>query len=174
MNSPQIFAIKWLPVKGYEGIYEVSELGEIRKTSGVLLKQWLSDQGYAMVRVSGPRAVLRVHRVVAESFVKNPLSLPFVNHLDCERSHNAATNLEWCTQKENLAHSQKLGRMQRSYWTGRRSPNSKLSYESAENIRTEYATGNFSMSDLATLYETNKRTIGRIISGEYYAQPTMA
>ena len=52
---------KWQPIETHEGRYEVSICGEVRKVSGKLLKQWLSDQGYSLVRLSSPRLVARVH-----------------------------------------------------------------------------------------------------------------
>lgn len=158
----------WLPVIGYEGIYEVSEVGEVRTTKGRVLKQFLNDQGYSLIRVSGPRKILRVHRIVAEAFLPNPDNLPFVNHIDCVRNNNCVKNLEWCTQWQNLNHSHVLGRMQRNYWVGRRSPSANLSDEVVASIRGEYASGGISWAALAKKYGTNKRTVGRIVSGESY------
>lgn len=158
----------WMPVLGYEGQYEVSDIGEVRSVNGRVLKQVLNDQGYALVRVSGPRKILRVHRMVAEAFIPNPNNLPFVNHIDCVRDNNCAANLEWCTQWQNLHHSHVLGRMQRDYWSGRRSPNATLANSTVEQIRTEYAKGGISWAALAKKYGTNKRTVGRIVSGESY------
>lgn len=160
--------MKWMPVNGYESQYEVSEDGQVRKTLGRDLKQYLNDQGYALIRVSGPRRVLRVHRVVAEAFLPNPDGLPFVNHIDCVRDNNSVNNLEWCTQWENLNHSQRLGRMQRNYWIGRRSPNATIPADVVTKIRDDYALGGVSWATLAERYGTNKRTVGRIVSGESY------
>lgn len=111
---------------------------------------------------------MRVHRVVAEAFIPNPDGFPFVNHIDCVRNNNTIANLEWCTQWQNIRHSQALGRMQRDYWTGRRSPNAALSEEDAAKIRAEYSAGGISWAFLAKKYKTNKRTVGRIVSGESY------
>lgn len=160
--------MNWRPVAEYEGRYEVSDCGQVRTVGGRILKQYRNDQGYALIRVSSPRKELRVHRVVAKAFVPNPENLPFVNHIDCVRDHNDASNLEWCTQWQNLNHSQKLGRMQRNYWAGRRSPNAGLASEVVEKIRSEYAAGDVSWATLAKRYGTNRRTVGRIVSGESY------
>lgn len=160
--------MKWAPVVGYESRYQVSDMGQVRSTSGRLLKQFKNDQGYALVRVSGPRKVLRVHRVVADAFIPNPECLPFVNHIDCTRDNNEVSNLEWCTQWQNLNHSQLLGRMQRDYWIGRRSPSASLSDETVLKIRDEYRRGGVSWASLAKKYQTNKRTVGRIVSGQSY------
>lgn len=160
--------MNWRPVIGYESRYEVSEDGQVRTISGRLLKQFLSDQGYALIRVSGPRKTIRVHRAVAEAFIPNPDGLPFVNHIDCVRDHNSIHNLEWCTQWQNLNHSQALGRMQRDYWFGQRSPSAALTDAVAGEIRDEYRKGGVSWAYLAKRFGTNKRTVGRIVSGESY------
>ncbi len=157
----------WRPVEGYEGRYEVSSAGEVRTVSRTL-EQWANDQGYALVRVSEPRAVLRVHRVVAQAFIPNPDGLPCVNHLDCSPANNSVTNLEWCTQAQNIAHSRALGRYPDDYWKGKRSPNAKLTDETVQSIRAAYATGNYSWQQLAKEYGISKHSIGRIVRGESY------
>ena len=73
--------------------------------------------GYARVymrRVStNQREDVYVHRVIAQLFVDNPENKPFVNHLDCNRSNNKASNLEWVTSKENNDYALKFGNMKR-------------------------------------------------------------
>jgi predicted DNA binding CopG/RHH family protein len=158
----------WRPVVGYEDRYEVSDAGSVRKSSGQEVRQYKNHNGYMLVRLSGPRKEVRVHRVVAAAFISNPRGLPFVNHIDCDRANNKHKNLEWCTQWENLAHSRKLGRMQTDYWSGKRSPNAALSNETVKAIRNEYARGGISWQALAKKYGSNKRTVGRIVCGETY------
>jgi hypothetical protein len=160
--------VRWRPVVGYEDYYEVSDEGCVRSTKGWAMRSWLNKQGYALVRLANPRRIIRVHRIVAEAFICNPNCLPFVNHLDCNRSNNIAVNLEWCTQWQNLDHSQRLGRMQRDYWVGKRSPSAKLTDEQATAIRGEYARGGKSWAAIGTDYGISKRTVGRIIQGESY------
>lgn len=130
----------------------------------------MSDQGYMLARLSNPRKTIRVHRIVAESFLPNPDCLPFVNHKDCVRHNNNVDNLEWCTQWQNLKHSENLGRMQRNYWKGKRSPNAKLTEEQVQEIIKDYALGNQSLEFMGKRFGVSKRTIGRIIHGETYAK----
>lgn len=156
---------EWLPIRFTS--YEVSSFGRVRNGARIL-KTWLSDQGYVLVRLSNPRSVERVHRLVASAFVDNKFGKPFVNHIDCDRANNMANNLEWCTQLENLKHSSNLGRMQRDYWKGKRSPNALLSTAQANEIRRIYAQGEMSWERLGKLFEISKRTIGRIVNGESY------
>lgn len=160
---------EWKQAGGYEGLYEVSSDGQVRRVSGEPVGQWSNDQGYMLVRLSRPRAMLRVHRLVAMAFVANPEGKPDVNHIDCDRSNNHAENLEWCTQKENLKHSQRLGRMPRDHWRGKRSVNAQLSDDTVRQIRLAYSIGGTSWERLADRFGVSKRCVGRLIRRETYA-----
>ena len=159
---------EWQPVKGYEGKYEVSSIGHVRKAGGSEIGQWPNQLGYMLVRLSGPRKMFRVHRLVAEAFLPNPNNLPVVNHLDHDRQNNAASNLEWCDQKRNLSHAAESGRLRRDYWKGKRSPNAKLSDAAALNIRRAYSDKQNSLQSLALEYGMSKRAIERIVNGRSY------
>lgn len=158
----------WQPIDGYEGRYEVSSDGRVRCVEGRELGQWANDAGYLLVRLSRPRCIRRVHRLVARAFLPNPQNLPVVNHKDHVRSHNDVANLEWCTQRENLRHAERAGRMPRDYWVGRRSPNARLTGEQVAQIREIRRTG-ASLQTLARAFGVSKRAIGRVVSGETYA-----
>lgn len=158
----------WRPIETHGGRYEVSRSGEVRRSDGLVLGQWLNSQGYALVRLSKPRTTERVHRLVAKAFVENPADKPFVNHLNNDRADNRADNLEWCTQWENLKHAENQQRMQRDYWVGKRSPTAALSDEQVAAIRAEYLSGGVSWEALGKKYGVSKRSIGRIIRGESY------
>ena len=69
-----------------------------------------NGKGYLILglMIDGKRRVISVHRLVALSYIPNPLSLPEVNHIDGNRSNNNVDNLEWCTHSENIKHSYKL------------------------------------------------------------------
>jgi hypothetical protein len=160
--------MKWKSVVGREGQYEVSDNGDLRKVGGIPVGQWANDQGYKLARFSKPRQTVRVHRVVAEAFIKNPLQRPFINHIDCARGNNVSSNLEWCSQWENLNHSDRLGRMQRNYWKGKRSPNAQVSPETIQKVREEYKKGNISWEALGKRHGISKRSIGRIVREQTY------
>lgn len=107
----------WKPVKGYEGYYEVSNLGRVRSLDrtvidkggrpqvkkGCILKSRPDRQGYIVVALSKNRHYLHkcVHTLVADAFIPNPDNLPQINHKDEVKSNNVFTNLEWCTSKYN-------------------------------------------------------------------------
>lgn len=159
---------EWQPARGWEGKYEVSARGEVRKVSGKMIGQYLSSLGYAIVRLAQPRHQERVHRLVAFAFIENPNNLPMVNHIDSNRLNNDASNLEWCDQKHNLNHARSLGRMPDNYWKGKMSPGAKLSDDEASKIRKLYATGMFTLQELANKFLSNKRTVGKIVNNKSY------
>ena len=132
----------WESVKGYEGLYEVSNLGRVRTlkratTSGVVLKQAVKH-GYMHVCLSkdGKPSTKRVHRLVAEAFIANPMDKPVVNHIDGDKTNNAVSNLEWATNSENELHSFRvLGKKPNRPWKGKpRKFARRLSYADATAI----------------------------------------
>ena len=98
---------QWKPVRveGFEHLYEVSNLGHIRRIGTTHNLQPLHvGSGYLDVILCNnkKRKQIKIHRVVALAFVENPENKPCVNHLDENKHNNAATNLSWCTRKQNI------------------------------------------------------------------------
>lgn len=101
----------WKDIKDYEGLYQVSSYGRVRslgnggthKTSRIL-KSAKNTWGYLRVQLwkNGKGKSCFVHRLVAETFLPNPLNLPQVNHKDENPSNNNVSNLEFCDQKYNI------------------------------------------------------------------------
>lgn len=98
-------------IKGLEGLYSISDTGEVWKMSRCqkqyVIKQQLNYKGYHKVtlRVKGKRYVFRVHRLVAQAFIPNPKKKPQVNHKDGNKDNNCVENLEWVTDEENRIHA---------------------------------------------------------------------
>lgn len=104
----------WRDISGYEGLYQVSNSGNVRsmnynKKPGNIkeLKQKLRNNGYLEVHLSkdGKRKYFLVHRLVAEAFLENPDNKPQVNHIDGDKSNNNVSNLEYATNSENQRHA---------------------------------------------------------------------
>lgn len=115
---------QWKPVKGYEGLYEVSSEGEIKSLEKTrknskgqyiqkekMLAQSLTSTGYKKVELvrNGKKKSLKVHRLVAEAFIPKVEGKPYVNHKDGNQLNNSVDNLEWCTQAENVQHAYDMG-----------------------------------------------------------------
>lgn len=99
---------EWAPIKGYEGVYEVSNLGgvaSVRSGNRKILKP-SKPTGYLQIvlSINNSKRTHRVHRLVAEAFIPNPKSLPEVNHIDEDKLNNCVDNLEWCTRKYNVTY----------------------------------------------------------------------
>lgn len=119
----------WKDIKGYEGSYQVSNLGRVKSLQRTIRcglancnnKRTIPEQilrprrdlkkGYMQVTLSKSSVltVYSVHRLVASAFIPNPHNKPEVNHIDGHPSNNNVENLEWVTKSENAIHAFKLG-----------------------------------------------------------------
>ena len=100
----------WKAIDGYEGLYEVSDQGEVKRLykdgRTKLLKLWKSANYYTVCLSNKcNRKTKAVHRLVANAFLNKPDNATEVNHKDGNKLNNKVENLEWVTQKENLIHS---------------------------------------------------------------------
>ena len=101
----------------YEGIktdYSVSTEGEVRKdtTNYILSQSSQQDYKFVTLLINGQQKRMRVHRMVAMTFIENPDNKPYVNHINGIRYDNNVENLEWVTQSENIQHAVRTGLMQ--------------------------------------------------------------
>jgi hypothetical protein len=114
MQDTEIF----LPIKGHEGIYEISNHGRVKSLSridanGLTRKEKIlsfskSTKGYCILNLRpNKRTIFRtsVHRLVAEAFIENPKNYKEVNHIDGIKTNNYVFNLEWCSRSQNVKHS---------------------------------------------------------------------
>lgn len=122
-----IYIEEWREIHGYEGYYEVSNMGNVRTMNRIIYKSDGSYQTYkskpikisynkrnnmyvVYLSINGKRTCKSVHRLVAKEFCYNddPENKVTVNHIDGDRSNNKAENLEWTTYSENLQHAYDL------------------------------------------------------------------
>lgn len=115
----------WKDIKGYEGCYQISNLGNTKSleryvnTNGnskrlvkeKILKKTIDNTGYYVVSLwkNNKHSRPHVHRLVAETFIINQNNKPYINHIDGDKLNNNINNLEWCTPKENNIHAYQLG-----------------------------------------------------------------
>jgi hypothetical protein len=161
----------WRDVQGYEGLYMVSNLGNVKALPrfhnnngcGYMQKERIMLQGK---RGRYPRVTLRkdgiakdmsVHRLVAMAFIPNPEKKPCVNHIDNNPENNCVDNLEWCTHRENALHAYRVanvchGRKGKHHTQevkeiiskkgkGRIPPNAAFTVEEARDIKTRKQAG---------------------------------
>lgn len=108
----------WKDITGYEGLYQVSSLGNLRHIKNGrcrALKQHLTPKGYyvAFLCKGGVRRSYLVHRIIAREFIPNPRGLNEIDHIDADRANNSLSNLRWVTHLENMKHAGELGHMRR-------------------------------------------------------------
>lgn len=108
----------WKEIKGFEGLYQVSNLGEI-KSKRKILKPFTTSNNYLKVKLSKNSKTKDyfVHRLVAEAFVSNPNGFLQVNHIDENIQNNKFNNLEWCDHSYNQNYGTRNKKVQQKLGT---------------------------------------------------------
>jgi hypothetical protein len=110
----------WKDIEGYEGRYQVSNLGRVRSLDRVCIMKnglkrlqkgrimafFIGHDGYHIVKLCSKslKVGYRVHRLVAMAFIENPNNLPIINHKDENKINNCVDNLEWCNHEYNACY----------------------------------------------------------------------
>lgn len=162
-------------IEGYEGRYEVSNLGNVRTLFGrvnkltepkimnpeIFHKPYTS---YARVQLSNPRKRFLVHRLVATAFIANLEDKPQVNHIDNNGLNNSIENLEWVTGSENLLHAQRQGRLTTAQSSGGVSQGIKTTKEAIESAEALVGNiyGNWKVIESLGLKSVGTKNIKRV------------
>lgn len=98
----------WVDIKGYEGLYQVSNYGRVKsfhkKNIGLIMSPYSTRKGYSRIGLRKDLITTKylVHRLVAENFIPNPYNYSQVNHKDENGYNNQVDNLEWCNNQYNV------------------------------------------------------------------------
>jgi len=173
------------PIHGFEGIYEVSDLGNVRSVPRLrrsrgfkyavgyrVLKGAVTRDGYKTVRlyhhVGGTKWTdASVHRLVASAFLPQPEGKLFVNHKDGNKLNNSPANLEWCTRSENCRHAISIGLVKPK----RGEDHGMVILKSAEveEIRKILSEGKLSQREIGLMYKVSRGCIRDIKIGKSWA-----
>lgn len=167
----------WKDVKKFEGLYQVSNKGEVRSVDrvvvnrlgrkrffkGRVLTQYTDKYGYHVVglRDRDRKITAKVHRLVALSFLPGVAEGYTVNHKDFNRKNNLIENLEWLSPEENVKYSHVNNR----YPVGECSGRAKLSDEDVKNMRHLYKTYG-KPNKIAEQFNVSRSTVHRIVTNK--------
>lgn len=150
----------WKDIEGYEGIYKASNKGRIKSLQrynkkGIeicekIMKPCVDRYGYSLVCLynNTSKRSIRVHRIIALTFIPNPNSYKEINHKDENKNNNSLENLEWCTRRYNLCYgSRKLVNKKRGKVVYQYNKNKELIHK-WESIREAEKTGLYTESGI--------------------------
>jgi hypothetical protein len=165
----------WKDIPGYEGIYQASSLGRIKSLKRIaelrykykrtirerILKLVPDNFGYYKVSLHKDKKIktIKVHKLVALTFIKNEENKREVNHIDGNKKNNKPDNLEWCSRSENMKHAFKNGL--HNQLKGERHGKSKLKKKDVINIKKKIKAG-LLLKEIANEYNVTKATISSI------------
>jgi len=167
----------WKIIEGFEsryGKYRVSNLGRIKNGSGKEAKHHPHKKGYVMIALikEGKNKRVQLHRLVAKAFIPNPDQLPQVNHLDGNKKNNVVSNLQWCTNAQNMRHSWGTGLRIQGTFMGEKSPTAHLTNAQAQEIRNivirKGPNAPITRRDLCKKYGVTEHVIKDIRNGRSY------
>ena len=162
--------LRYIP--GFHNTYAASECGKIYSIRrNKWMKIFSSLNGYMRTNLSmfGVKKSKSIHRLVAFAWIKNPQSLPQINHINGVKTDNSIENLEWSDASHQRLHAMRLGLVKTTQAlrdSGKRNGKSrrKLTYEQANEIRAS----DLSLTKIALLYGVSRRCIHFIKKGESY------
>lgn len=168
---------QWRDVRGYEGYYEVSDLGRVRRVRGgrgatvgriLRAKEPNRTSDYRRVQLcrNDVKRTVTVHFLVCEAFHGKRPRKKVPNHINMDKLDNRACNLEWCTLKQNAQHALKNGRRNRVGLPGEQNGRAKLTGAQVAVVRK--LKGVVGQRDLALLCGVSKTAIQLIHQGKHW------
>ena len=158
-------------IPNYEGLYQISTFGDVfgLKRAKFILPQ-KHKHGYLQVGLSKDGKVIRylIHRLVAKTFIPNPLNLSQVNHKNGIKNDNRVENLEWCDNSYNSKHAHDNGLRTHKILVGENARNAKLSEADVNEIRTKYKSKILNQKELSLEYGVTQATISNIINNKHF------
>lgn len=156
---------QWKDVIGFESIYQVDEVGNVRrKSTGRIRKPQFTNDGYKtlILHQNKKKKHFTIHRLVALHFVPNPNNYEFVNHKDLNKTNNHYQNLEWCTHLMNMQHAF----ANNSRGSGKRFIKSEQNIDRIWNKKYEYDGQSLTVKEWAKVTGLKYRTISsRLLKG---------
>lgn len=157
----------WKPIVGYEGLYEISDLGHVKRIARTIIDSMgrqvcyeekmmsicISKQtGYPYVSLTkdGKQKPLNIHTLIADAFIPNPHNLPCINHIDENRKNSVLSNIERCTYSYNNTYGN-IKEKRRNTYLARHSMMPILQYDKTGKLIKRYDGG------LKDVYEANKK-----------------
>ena len=159
----------WKPVKGYELLYSVSNLGKVKSlhynhgNKEKILVGRINRGGYRTFLFNNnyKRKYITEHRLVAQAFLPNPNNYPQINHKDGNKLNNNVCNLEWCSAKQNSIHAYKNGLSKGN--PGEGNSQSKLTEQDIRKIRQLGESKEMSFVKIGKLFKIGGPTAFKII-----------
>ena len=166
----------WKQARGHGLNYFVSNMGRLLTTRQygsrivAVMTPSLDPHGYYRTMLDG--RTVKVHRIVAENWLENPLGLPVVNHIDCNPTNNRVENLEWCTTSENILHAYRTGLEKKAL--GQKHHAAKMTDEQVRQFKWEWAHDRkMSRKQYAEKLGVSEATIKDIIRGRSWSWLTV-
>lgn len=167
----------WKDIPNYEGLYQASNMGNIRsldkivpkwnkpykrKIKGRVLKKHKANGGYNVVALhkNKNQKTYKVSRLIGITWKDNPDNKPEINHKNSIRTDDRAENIEWCTRSENVKHSYDKGNANQK---GEKNAYSKLTKKKVLSIRDKYDSGKYSQIELSDMFNISKTTIHNVV-----------
>lgn len=166
----------WKDIAGYNGLYQASSLGNIKRCDSVvkhslggmarkkgrLMKQALNPRtGYlnTCFSINGKKFSKTTHTIIAKTFVPNPLGLPEANHKDGNKLNNKANNFEWVTKSGNRIHAINNDLIKTI-------PSEKLLTQNKLNTLLNLSMIGYTQGDLSRIFKLSQSTVSRALNGK--------